>query len=251
MGQAAIDLPDSPDQAPAPLNSADDLLSQLAGAEIDRLLAEAGPETSQEGNDPALDAAFDQAFAPTTEAEVDELIKTANDEAAALEKEAAAARAAILADVPPVVESTPVAQVPASAAPVAAVPAAPAAAPTSADFNAEVDNLFKELNAAPPPPPAPAAAPEPAPAAEIQTSAAELAALTAPVAEPEPEVHEESIPQLRSLEKPSILMRILELINAPFAACPDVLRDALGKIAILTLMNSLAVLLYLFLFRRH
>ena len=46
MGQATIDLPDPtqlpPDgAAPAAANSADDLLSQLAGDEIDRLLAEA------------------------------------------------------------------------------------------------------------------------------------------------------------------------------------------------------------------
>jgi hypothetical protein len=240
MGQAAIDLPDSPDQAPAPLNSADDLLSQLAGAEIDRLLAEAGPETAS-GGDPALDAAFDLALAPTTEAEVDELIKAANDEAAALEIEAAAARAAIMADpplAPAAVPATPPAPLPA--------PAAAAATPATTEaFNAEVDNLFKELNAVPPPP-----APEP-PAAEIETSAAELAALAAPVVEPEPEVHEEPAEPIRRYEKPSLLVRLLELVNWPFAACPDWLRETLGKIAILTLMNALAVMLYLIIFGRR
>jgi len=42
MGKAAIDLPDplSPPEAAKPLTSTDDLLAQLAGEEIDRLLAE-------------------------------------------------------------------------------------------------------------------------------------------------------------------------------------------------------------------
>src|SRR5690606_15011859 len=41
MGQSTIDLPDPTDTQPESAASADDLLSQLAGDEIDRLLAEA------------------------------------------------------------------------------------------------------------------------------------------------------------------------------------------------------------------
>src|SRR5438067_37356 len=41
MGQAAVELPDPLTKTPAPATSADDLLSQLAGEEIDRLLKEA------------------------------------------------------------------------------------------------------------------------------------------------------------------------------------------------------------------
>src|SRR5262245_38033468 len=44
MGQAAVDLPNSSDRNPAPLQSADDLLSQMAGAQIDRMLADADEE---------------------------------------------------------------------------------------------------------------------------------------------------------------------------------------------------------------
>ena len=43
----------------------------------------------------------------------------------------------------------------------------------------------------------------------------------------------------------------LELLNAPFAAMPETFREVLGKVAILTLFNSVAVLAYVLLFRRH
>ena len=45
-------------------------------------------------------------------------------------------------------------------------------------------------------------------------------------------------------------VRILEAVNAPLAFVPDRLRDVLGKIAILTLVNSLAVLIYVLFIRR-
>jgi hypothetical protein len=46
MGQAIVDPPDPQENSkPAPTNSADDLLSQLAGNEIDRLLAESEGQT--------------------------------------------------------------------------------------------------------------------------------------------------------------------------------------------------------------
>ena len=43
---------------------------------------------------------------------------------------------------------------------------------------------------------------------------------------------------------------VLELINAPLSFVPDRLRDVLGKVAILTLVNSLAVLIYVLFIRR-
>jgi transcription elongation GreA/GreB family factor len=45
-------------------------------------------------------------------------------------------------------------------------------------------------------------------------------------------------------------IRLLELMNAPLSFIPDAMRDALGKVAILTLVNALAVLIYV-LFVRH
>ena len=48
-----------------------------------------------------------------------------------------------------------------------------------------------------------------------------------------------------------VYVRALEFLNAPFAAMPNALRESLGKIAILTLFNSIAVLVYVIIFRRH
>ena len=44
--------------------------------------------------------------------------------------------------------------------------------------------------------------------------------------------------------------RLLELINAPASAVPDAARDLLGKAAILTLVNAIAVLVYVLFIRR-
>jgi hypothetical protein len=133
--------------------------------------------------------------------------------------------------------------------PTPVAPPKPGAAPTSDAYAAQVDALFKELNAeqAPVPPAAPATQAAPAPV-EQPTTADERAALTAPIAsELQPQQNAEQFPQ--SEQKTSLLVSLLELINTPFAACPEVLRETLGKIAILTLMNALGVLLYLVLFR--
>jgi hypothetical protein len=46
-----------------------------------------------------------------------------------------------------------------------------------------------------------------------------------------------------------LFLRPLEWINAPFAAIPDAARAALGKVAIATLINAVAVLAYVILFR--
>jgi hypothetical protein len=50
-------------------------------------------------------------------------------------------------------------------------------------------------------------------------------------------------------EGPPWYLRLLETINAPFASCSDELRAAIGKIAIVTLVNAVAVLVYLLFFR--
>ena len=48
----------------------------------------------------------------------------------------------------------------------------------------------------------------------------------------------------------SPVVRVLEVINSPLASFSDSTRDTLGKVAIVTLVNSLAVLIYV-LFVRH
>ena len=40
-------------------------------------------------------------------------------------------------------------------------------------------------------------------------------------------------------------------LNAPFAVLPEPVREALGKIGILTFANAIAVFAYLLIFRRH
>ena len=45
------------------------------------------------------------------------------------------------------------------------------------------------------------------------------------------------------------VIRALEAVNAPLAFLPDAVRDALGKVAIVTLVNALAVLIYVLFFR--
>ena len=49
----------------------------------------------------------------------------------------------------------------------------------------------------------------------------------------------------------SFLLRPLEWLNAPLAACSDTVREALGKVAIMTLINALAILLYVLFLRKH
>jgi hypothetical protein len=193
MGQAAIELPNPINKPPAPLSGADDLLSQMAGEQIDRLLAEteSAKAAIAAPNDPfasQLEDLFNQLnSAPADLTTVEQTIEKAS---------------------PPVVEQPAAAVVEQTSAPVAAIEQATSAAERAA-LTPKIDPVAA-IEALPPAPPA---------------------------AEDE--------------ERVSILVRILELINAPFAACPAALRDLLGKFAILTLMNSVGVILYVMIFRKH
>ena len=44
-------------------------------------------------------------------------------------------------------------------------------------------------------------------------------------------------------------MRVLEWINAPLDSLPDDARDAIGKVAVMTLVNAVAILVYVMFFR--
>jgi hypothetical protein len=193
MGQAAVELPNSINKPPAPLSGADDLLSQMAGEQIERLLAEteSAKAAIAAPNDPfasQLEDLFNQLnSAPADLTTVEQTIEKAS---------------------PPVVEQPAAAVVEQTSAPVAGIEQATSAAERAA-LTPKIDPVAA-IEALPPAPPA---------------------------AEDE--------------ERVSILVRILELINAPFAACPAALRDLLGKFAILTLMNSVGVILYVMIFRKH
>jgi hypothetical protein len=51
-------------------------------------------------------------------------------------------------------------------------------------------------------------------------------------------------------QAPSWLVRTLEWINSPMRDCPEELRQGIGKIALLTIFNAAAVLIYVLIFRR-
>jgi hypothetical protein len=238
MGQATIDLPagSAADSKPSkPVTNADDLLAQLAGQEIDRLLAESDTK-------PAPLTPPTETTMPDVQAKLEERMK-AKEQA----DEAMSASA-------PTDSSLGV---------VASADGAKAAtAATDEEFAAEVDALFKELNVSPqdaqidsaPPPPAVASAAEPAVAGLIEnaTTAEERAALAT-----DETLQPGDVPELRRIldvkqepeQRIPVYIRLLELVNAPFGACPQAVRDTLGKLAILTFMNSIGLLLYLVIFR--
>ncbi len=177
MGQAIADMPDPLEKASAApaaaTQSADDLLSQLAGNEIDRLLAESDGEPAPK---------------PVPAAELP-------------------------------VETPPVETAPVKAAPTAAV-----------DESVNLD-------------------------AVLDTAVAERAALQS---EPKttvavPEVIDNS-PQIELGDSPHrvpLILRPLEWLSSPLDPWPDQLREILGKIGLMTLINALAVLAYVLLVRRH
>ena len=202
MGQAAVDLPD-PLQAPpeGAKTSTDELLAQLAGDEIDRLLAEADG-----GPPPASRAPFHIAL-PT---------RPGHD---------ARPEAPTDRDAPaPVVETT-------------------KPGPTELDVAAEMDALFTAAAAKD------AAAVADAKArAEAETTAAErdglkaAAALSSPSAAP-------VLPADDDAPLP-VYLRPLEWLNAPLTLLPESVRDVVGKIAIITLLNAAVILAYVMVVRR-
>jgi hypothetical protein len=229
MGQATIDLPDpmkssstagAPDAAapppPAPVDAAtaDDLLSQLAGEEIDRLLAEADAQPVHEEAPPPPDAKAaagnemcarvpdapkaSPALAPDTEKEIEAVLKElGGDDAMKEQAEPAAAPA----------------------------PAVPASSPAQPDSD---------------------------PIAETQTQAAERAGLAGVVeaAEVALLIHPAHADARADAPTPFYL-KPLEWLNAPLMACPEAVRELLGKVAIITLLNAVAVIVYVIMFRKR
>ncbi len=94
MGQAVVDLPDPLDSpGGADPVSADDLLSKLAGDEIDRLLAESDngspePERAAAVSQPPVESAAEVAIPSSAESvDLDEVLNTADAERVALHSE--------------------------------------------------------------------------------------------------------------------------------------------------------------------
>ena len=218
MGRATVDLPDSTDHAKdattTTIAGADDLLAQLAGDEIDRLLAESDVERETK---PAESLAAPPASSSDQEHDADgELDAVMNElKTVPVGKPAAA----------PAEPATPVAEQPAQAplSPPAPAPVVNEAVPHTAASNAEAETA--------------ASAAERAALDGKEDESADLLATTSLLAGDEREL--------------SPLLKPLAWLSAPLDAFPDNVREALGKIAILTLVNAIAVLAYVMLFRRH
>ena len=317
MAQTAVDLPDplggsKTADTGAAFKSADDLLAQLAGDEVDRLLAEADASTPGPLNvDVAVtdDPSVPIELEPVSDAEaqindglsseeaegINELFKLGNKEGEAAASEAAPAPAADEDKV----EAAPLEKV--EAAPLEKVKTAAAEDPTAQTQRATAeailqkpaeqppsaaDALAKEMEederahaaavarmkqpAASPEPiaasakpavaekepvaPAPAAAAAPAPAATpapaVNAAAEAETVLEAPSAvidEDEVDLDAEPAEQFQT----PLLVRVLEWINAPLSGLSDAAREAVGKVALVTTLNAVAVLTYVLLFRRH
>jgi len=207
MGQATVDLPDplNPPTAAPNISAADDLLSQLAGDEIDRLLADAdgGPAMPPPSAPPALDKRPGPAAVDPTAA-IDELF--AELQAAPV---GAAKPAPVEAPATVVAESAP-------PSPVAEAPAEP---------------IVDEFG--------------PAIAAD-ERAALEQDALD------EDSLAGDPLAQLHGVERElPIVLKPLAWISAPLDRYPEEVRETLGKIAILTIVDALAVLAYVMMFRHH
>lgn len=275
------DLPD-PAQAAgaAKAGGTDELLAQLAGDEIDRLLAEADKHAAAGGSavevDPSAVAA-EVAGPEVPDPSEAEVVAAAAEVAAAETTEVAAA----VAEPAPAKPKRRNAADGSRAAGEALHPDDPLAG--------QLDSLFEELSkqpdplaeaapagqAAPPPQPAPAAETDPAPTAVAEgagsefddaTSATERDRLVAGLDQEttDPVAAAEAAAEITAAidgavrqaarpgrELPAFVLKPLVWMNAPFAFLPDTLRDILGKVGLVTFVNAVALLAYLRFFRKH
>ena len=192
MSRGQAYLPDSTTSAgeTATLGNTDEMLSKLAGEEIDKLLAEAEVERPPEPPAPVAQKAGESAAAVDSDlsTQIDELLSE---------------RAAPTAPVAPV---------------------APAA-PSDPAEEARLKKLAEELEVD-----------QPAPAAAAETA--------------KETPHDEEATFDLTDHRPPIWLRWLEWMNQPLNGAPDWVRPIIGKLAILTLLNSLVVIGYV-VFRRH
>jgi hypothetical protein len=292
MARPAVDYPDPAEHATPNMAGADDLLAQLAGDEVDRLLAEAedgstaaaDPAATADAVGDAVDervrsasalvetgepdetqAALDQLFdeiraTPDPASPPRGLSELVDDELTVAQRELGKAPSpdvdaveaadrpsiSLIAEASAVVDAAPAIPEPPSVADAlaaemeeddrihgrrgaAVAPAGPAVAPAE-----PVETPTDDLNAEPVDPDVEAAA-EPLAGVVIEESAEE------PLEAEMAEAADARVP---------LVVRVLEWMNAPLAGLSDGVREALGKIAIVTTLNAVAVLLYVLIFRK-
>lgn len=225
MGQAATDLPDPLEQPAAPpaptagaAASADEIISQMAGDEIERLMAAAGEDAPASAKTPPPPPAPSAAPAPPPKKEsVADLIR-----AAAASIEGHAGGPAVVAD-------------PNDPEPIAEPPPKPAPAKHK-----------KATAAAKAPATSPADPAVPAPSGIDQLKEAARAASAAAGNDVAPPPRRALKPQRNA---PPWLIAMLQVLNSPAQGFSDTLRQALGKVALVTTFNALAVLIYVLIFR--
>jgi hypothetical protein len=223
MGKAVADLPDVITEDAAAVDSlakagheipgVDDLLAQMAGEEIDRLLAEADatrealpPEKPAEKFPPVIPKPPAAAFA---EPSISPIAPRSVDVVASVVEALPTSPAGVDLE-----SATTPAERSALDEPVAtAIAAAAAAAPATAP---PVDaGVFES----------PASGEQPA-AADAELAVGD----------------DDSMP---------LYLKPLVWLNAPLALLPETVRELVGKVALLTLFNATAVLIYVILFRKH
>lgn len=210
MGQATADLPPPTPQQPGAPTSADDLLSQLAGEEIDKLLAEA-------------DAPQPAPSVPVAHVEQAQVFPSLDSP----HRNAGPVAAVITSEKPVKPEPQP------------AVPEVTlSATELDAALEAVTQSAMSAIESLPTP-----AAPIASPPAPSERAALHM---------PDPPAEERSAPVSPDDDSEAVplYLKPLEWISAPLMLVPESWRDIVGRIAIITFFNAVAVLVYLFFFRK-
>ena len=231
MGTATLDLPDPLQVPPVGAASTDDLLAQMAGEQIERLLAEADASPKTAASSPLTAAESPSPIAEAQPAPTAPSPSPADSHPAAANPEPPADLNSVLTEIAtsapvPATKTEPVAT-----APHAQGSAAPPSAPKDPEASA-ADALAREIMED-----------------EALTAAARAGLAMASNKSPEGE----ATVGVKSPASPvhvSLPVRLLELLNAPLSSCSDRTRELIGKIAILTTVNALSVIAYV-LFLRH
>ena len=252
MGRAVADAPNPLDAPPpASMSGTDDLLAQLAGDEIDRLLAEADVERPAAAPAaPAAAAAPAPTATPTADPaskasdgdELDNLLSELNKEPEAAD--AGPKQKTLTEQVPDVLAQLAVRPAvtvgeSAAAAETTPVPTVEPEQPLDAVMSAQEREALSLSNLE--------AATAAAEQQDASMAAAEAKATGAAVA-PQPAPVPTDIAVASGPVHP--VVRVLEWINKPLSFIPDAARDPIGKAAIVTIVNSIAVLIYV-VFIRH
>lgn len=239
MGKATLDLPEPVEAtSAAPENAGtDDLLAQLAGQEIDRLLADA--DVPREGA--AAPSPAESTPTPKTETPVADstpaTVQAASTPTEVPPAPAQPARSRLSSREP----ETPAAPTPAPAAPAEPPKSllpnldAPRAEQAIGDILGTLDPELEEATREP-----------------TETAPTERAALDVALGPAAATLAAEDLTIESDDDEPlPLYLRPIEWLNACFDSIPEALLEAAGKIAILTMVNAVAVLLYVLFFRHH